>query len=146
MKFRKGYVPWNKGLKGFRKGCKGHNFRGNPKRPDIESRRKMSESRIRFYKNGGKPWNFGRRSPIEHKPSFEQRRSQVYNDWRIKVFERDNFTCQICWNRGCYLEAHHIKSFAQYPELRFDVENGVTLCLPCHMLVDKNRRKFNGYK
>lgn len=53
-----------------------------------------------------------------------------YRAWRRAVFERDDYTCQICtvYLGGGDLEAHHIKSYAKYPELRYDVENGVTLC------------------
>lgn len=60
------------------------------------------------------------------------RKSPQYREWRDKVFMKDNYTCQQCGNRGCYFEAHHMKAFAQYPELRFDVDNGITLCVPCH--------------
>lgn len=58
-----------------------------------------------------------------------------YKKWRMEVFLRDNFTCQNCWKRGCYLEAHHIKSWAEYPKLRYIVDNGVTLCKDCHKLI-----------
>lgn len=64
------------------------------------------------------------------------RHSLNYKLWREAVFERDNYTCQCCKERGGYLQAHHIKSFAKHPELRFDVSNGQTLCLPCHKLTD----------
>jgi hypothetical protein len=61
------------------------------------------------------------------------RMSSKYNDWRNVVFKRDNFNCMECKTRGRKLEAHHIKSFADFPELRFDINNGITLCHNCHI-------------
>lgn len=63
----------------------------------------------------------------------DQRFSRDYKRWRFDVFARDHFTCCQCGdNRGGNLVAHHIKPFADYPELRFDVSNGMTLCKTCH--------------
>lgn len=67
------------------------------------------------------------------------RKSTEYNEWRTAVFKRDNFTCQICGQVGRSLNAHHIKPFAKYPNDRFDVNNGVTLCLQCHKNVHRKR-------
>lgn len=60
------------------------------------------------------------------------RESTQYKDWRISIFERDNYTCQDCKVKGGKLQADHIKPFAFYPELRFEMSNGRTLCVSCH--------------
>lgn len=71
------------------------------------------------------------------------RHSPQYVAWRTAVFERDNYTCQECGAHSgtghrLTLEAHHIKPFANYPNERFVVENGKTLCLKCH---NKTKRR-----
>jgi hypothetical protein len=62
-----------------------------------------------------------------------------YRFWRESIFARDNWTCQDCVDknhvgRGKTLElhAHHIFSFADFPEHRFALWNGITLCVNCH--------------
>ena len=60
------------------------------------------------------------------------RESVEYKMWREHVFARDDYTCQGCGVRGAELNADHIKPFCNFPELRFDVSNGRTLCRPCH--------------
>lgn len=71
--------------------------------------------------------------------------SVEYQNWRKAVFQRDNFTCVNCKAHGVHLNADHIKPFAHYPELRFDVANGRTLCEECHKDTNtfawKSRRK-----
>lgn len=64
--------------------------------------------------------------------NYRIRRSVQYIQWRRQVFIRDNYTCQHCQQRGGALQADHIKQFAYYPELRFEVNNGRTLCVECH--------------
>jgi len=69
------------------------------------------------------------------------RNGHKFRNWRIAVFERDNYTCQECGEKSkkghkVYLEAHHIKSFSVYKELRFEVDNGRTLCKKCHKKTD----------
>lgn len=68
--------------------------------------------------------------------AFRLRTSKRYAEWRLAVFERDNFTCQECGQRGGKLNADHIMRFADYPSLRFDVSNGRTLCVACHLLTE----------
>lgn len=52
--------------------------------------------------------------------------------WRKYVFDRDDYTCQGCGKRGGKLEADHELPFSQFPDLRFEILNGRTLCRPCH--------------
>ena len=65
------------------------------------------------------------------------RRSHKYNIWRKSVYKRDNWTCQECKQKIKHPIAHHIKSFNNYPELRFNVDNGITLCRSCHKQIHK---------
>ncbi len=60
------------------------------------------------------------------------RSSGEYTTWRKTVFLRDNYTCVFCGIKGGALNADHIKPFAAYPELRFELNNGRTLCVKCH--------------
>lgn len=48
------------------------------------------------------------------------------------VFERDNYTCQLCSVRGVNLQVDHIQSWAEYVDLRFSMDNCRTLCANCH--------------
>lgn len=64
--------------------------------------------------------------------------SREYKKWRNDVFKRDNFTCQSCGdNKGGNLNAHHIKSYKNNPELRTTLSNGITLCETCHIETHK---------
>jgi len=107
----------------------------------VETKKKLSISHIGKNK-GKKHWNWqgGKTPRFHHSTSSPQ-----YKKWRSDVFTRDNWTCQTCGIKGCetggYLVAHHIKSWAKYPELRFDVNNGITLCLECHKLTDNYKNK-----
>ena len=55
-----------------------------------------------------------------------------YKGWRLKVFKRDNYTCQKCDKSSCYLEPHHIENWATHKKLRYIVKNGITFCGKCH--------------
>lgn len=57
---------------------------------------------------------------------------EEYRAWRRAVLKRDASTCQGCGRCGGSLHAHHKKQWALYPELRYDVSNGITLCASCH--------------
>lgn len=57
----------------------------------------------------------------------------VYKDWRLSVYKRDKFTCQMpnCKSKR-RLQAHHIRKWSTAASLRFDIDNGITLCRTCH--------------
>lgn len=59
------------------------------------------------------------------------RQHALYQQWRRAVFARDGYICVGCGSTT-RLHAHHIKSFKDHPELRLDIDNGQTLCAPCH--------------
>lgn len=63
-----------------------------------------------------------------------KRRLPEYEQWRKAVYERDNYTCQKCQQRGGNIHAHHIYKYSEYKDLRFDVDNGIVLCQTCHYL------------
>ncbi len=174
--YKKGDIPWTKG--------KGHSDKSKQKmsetrkgkryfiatefkkgiHPKTEIKKGQHLSPKTQFKKGHTPWSKGKH------PEYLQGRNHPawkggkglhiygfiqYKVWRSKVFERDNWTCQTCYKRGCYLEAHHIKRSVviidQYnlktsrdaikcKEL-WDINNGVTLCEDCHNLTKRGRKR-----
>lgn len=148
-------VPWNKGKltpddtkKKISDSCKGRIISDEAKKKislsnigkhtleiSDKTKDKMSKSAFKRFENKeNHPRWKGGVSKDEH-GGVENRQ------WRINIFERDNWTCQGCQKRGCYIEAHHVKSWARYPELRYELNNGVTLCKECHKLTNNYRGK-----
>lgn len=116
----KSRIPWNKGKKGVQKWSE-------------ESKLKVSKTLKLVAKRG--PDNHAWKGGITSS-NVTIRTSHEYRQWRRKIFQRDDYTCQECGQRGGELNADHIKPFAYYPELRFDLSNGRTLCRECHKGTD----------
>ena len=61
------------------------------------------------------------------------RKNWTYYNWRQAVCNRDEWKCKIGGGTCCdLLEAHHILNFIDYPELRYDINNGIALCRNHH--------------
>lgn len=137
---RKGISPTNKGI------------RATP-----EQRRRLSiAQKIRFQQES--VWNKGKRffqiSGENHHRwkggtstvNEAIRKSIEYKNWKRAVLARDNYICILCENID-HLEVDHIKPFAYFPEVRFDINNGRTLCHDCHVKTPtyKNKSYKNKY-
>jgi len=86
---------------------------------------------------GSNHWNWQGGKPRTRK----EMNTIEYKTWRKQVFERDNYTCQICGERGKVINAHHIKSWKDFSELRYDVSNGQTLCNKHHIETHSRRHR-----
>ncbi len=76
----------------------------------------------------------------------QERNDSAYRDWRKQVWLRDNFTCKIA-NPDCKgrIEAHHILGWTQYPELRYQINNGITLCHAHHPRKRSEEKRLSPY-
>ena len=95
----------------------------------------MSEKNKLRVLNGTHPWWKGGLN----KEHLKIRSSLESKLWREAVFARDGYACIWCGAKSfkglgkrVTLNADHIKPFCDYPELRFSVDNGRTLCVDCH--------------
>ena len=114
------------------------------KKLPLEYRLNLSKSHLgktSYWKNKKRPNMTGDKHPNWQggKTSINAivRHSLEYKLWRKAVFERDNYTCVWCGlksgnGKTVVLNADHIKPFYLYPELRFAIDNGRTLCIDCH--------------
>ena len=71
----------------------------------------------------------------------------VYKQFRLTVLKRDNFTCQMCNIKGkrVRLNVHHIMKWSSASPLRYDVDNGITLCNKCHKEVTGKESHYITY-
>lgn len=130
--FKKGILPHNKGNPCSQKTRDkiSRKLKGRRCSPRTEFKKgQMTGSNNPNWKGGITPEN------------LRIRASEKYKQWRKSVFERDNYTCQFCSQYGGILNADHIKPFALFLGLRFDLDNGRTLCIECHRKTPTYGRK-----
>lgn len=103
-------------------------------------------------------WNKGKKMPEiageNHYSWIKDRTEQLekhrlrgtleWRNWRTAVFERDNYTCKECGQYGGYLEPNHIIPLRSNMERIFDINNGITLCRPCHVKTIWKEEQFSG--
>lgn len=143
-------TPWNKGTKGlmgpnvkggFKKGTVPWNKKVWPSCVDCGKESYWIKTQTRCHKCWLKSWNdkanhprwIEDRSKLKYlertKRVWDGKFSEEYKTWMLSVKRRDGWKCMIT-NQDCKgrLEAHHILRWTEYPELRFDLNNGITLC------------------
>lgn len=141
--FNEGHTPWNKGKKNpyskevTEQMSKSH--KGVKLPPFSEERRRNMGNT----KKGEKHWLWKGGITPENK---RIRNSIDFRLWREATFARDNWTCQKCKVKGGRLQPHHIWNFAQYPERRFAIDNGITFCEGCHRKFHKRFGTKNNNK
>lgn len=173
--FKKGNIPWNKGktygVESRLKMSLAH------KNMSVETRIKLSKAKLggklpEETKRKMSKAHKGKKRSDEHQQKLNEtqrgekshfwkggitpihkliRESQKYKLWREAVFKRDNYQC--IWGgkeHGSNLHADHIKPFSLFPELRFAVDNGRTLCESCHKTTEtyggKNTMNITGQR
>jgi len=164
MSFKKGHIPWHKGrtnvytketLLKMSQRKLGHTYLTGHITSE-ETKDKIRKSNTGKHCGQKNPM-YGRRGELapgwkggKSRISAIIRRSYELSEWRKAVFERDNYTCQKCANkRGnkydgnkVTLEAHHrvpIRNLIKtnFEKYIYNINNGVTLCKPCHELIPK---------
>jgi hypothetical protein len=87
-----------------------------------------------FRKENNHMWN----GSISAEERIKTRNLTEYRDWRTFVYKRDKFTCRCCNDStGGNLNAHHLDGWDKYPDKRFELSNGITLCETCHLAFHK---------
>ncbi len=153
-----GKPSWNKGLKGYKSGSENNKWNGGkPKCIDcgkqlVNYNSKRCNECYRKYNRGKnhQSWKGGITGLYE-----QIRHCLKYRQWVSDCLSRDNHTCQVCGKNHCYVEVHHIKSFAgiikEYKIKSLDeaidcqelwnINNGQTICLDCHKKTDSYKGK-----
>lgn len=111
---------------------------GKPISHFIERKEEITAKISRALRGKPQPWMRGEKHPnyVDGGKNTSERQREMgrteYKEWRRQVFERDNFTCVLCGAHGTRLNADHIKPWILFPEHRYELSNGRTLCVSCH--------------
>lgn len=79
---------------------------------------------------------------------IERHMDPQYSRWRDSVLERDGYRCRFhgCTNKKRRsLQVHHIQRWADAPLLRYNIDNGITLCKLHHRLVFGNEEAYASF-
>jgi hypothetical protein len=151
FRFKKGHTinvgrtPWNKGKKSKTRGSNHPMWKGGI--PNCKICNKKLGNRYATHCHACSPHFHGENNPnwkggvtSEDK---KLRTSDKTKRWRKEIFEKNNYTCQLCGARSgngkhIELQAHHILPWREFKRLRHDLENGVALCVNCH---NKTKRR-----
>jgi len=130
--FKKGCKTWNTGLSGW--------MSESHKKAILEAN-SIIPGRSKGKGLGRRPWNkIGDGITSQDKLM----RQKFQKTMQRSVFERDDYTCQMCEQHGGYLQVDHIKGWAKHPDLRFETDNCRTLCMACHYYITFKRKMPEG--
>lgn len=164
-KFKKGQIPWNK-KEPLKKTCKcGIIFYTKPSLDRVkscskrcarlgtrttekqkEAARLVAKNILPKFSKGHIPWNKGLKGFMSGEKHYNWKgggtkleRQRFRDQMQKLVFERDDYTCQLCGERGGKIQVDHIQPWSEYVELRFSMENCRTLCMSCHYQITFNK-------
>ena len=121
----------------------------------VETANRM-KTKMRLAKLGRKmPWNSVPERIGEKSPRWIKDRSQVkldkerggplHKQWSKAVKNRDNWKCKVADNCSGKVVAHHILTWKEHPELRYKINNGITLCHVHHPRRRTEEKRLESY-